>query len=91
MVQARRENATCMRSLEAGAMRGAVCPPLTASAPPPPLACLLRPNEYPSEVQFVPDPHGLAEDDGVLLSMVFDANSNSSYFQVGPRQGSEME
>lgn len=41
-----------------------------------------EPNTYPSEVQFVPNPAGTAEDDGVLLSMVFDGNTNSSFFQV---------
>jgi carotenoid cleavage dioxygenase-like enzyme len=41
-----------------------------------------RPNEYPSEVQFVANPEGTAEDDGVLLSMVYDGNTNSSYFQI---------
>jgi len=41
-----------------------------------------RPNEFPSEVQFVPDPRRRSEDDGVLLSVVFDGNSNSSYFQM---------
>ena len=41
-----------------------------------------QPNEYPSEVQFVPDPRRRSEDDGVLLSMVFDAKANASYFQV---------
>jgi len=41
-----------------------------------------EPNTYPSEVQFVPDPDGTAEDDGVLLSMVFDGNMNASYFQI---------
>ena len=41
-----------------------------------------QPNEYPSEVQFVPDPRRRSEDDGVLLSMVFDAKANASYVQV---------
>jgi carotenoid cleavage dioxygenase-like enzyme len=40
------------------------------------------PNQYPSEVQFLPDPSGTNEDDGILLSMVFDANTNSSLFQI---------
>lgn len=40
------------------------------------------PNMYPSEVQFVANPGGTAEDDGVLLSMVFDGNTNSSFFQI---------
>jgi carotenoid cleavage dioxygenase-like enzyme len=39
-------------------------------------------NMYPSEVQFVPNPSGTAEDDGVLLSMVFDGSTNSSFFQI---------
>jgi carotenoid cleavage dioxygenase-like enzyme len=41
-----------------------------------------EPNTYPSEVQFVPNPSGSAEDDGILLSMVFDGNRNASYFQI---------
>ncbi|KAK3278920.1 hypothetical protein CYMTET_13171 [Cymbomonas tetramitiformis] len=39
-------------------------------------------NEYPSEIQFVPDPSGTAEDDGVLLGIVFNAKANSSYFHI---------
>merc|ERR1711988_1451467 len=35
-------------------------------------------NHYPSEVQFVPNPDGTSEDDGVLLGVVYDGNSNSS-------------
>jgi len=41
-----------------------------------------EPNHYPSEVEFIADPHGTAEDDGVLLGMVFDGNSNLSYFHI---------
>mmetsp|Transcript_94371 Transcript_94371/g.266920 ORF Transcript_94371/g.266920 Transcript_94371/m.266920 type:complete len:539 (-) Transcript_94371:140-1756(-) len=41
-----------------------------------------RPNHYPSEVQFVPDPAGAAEDDGVLVGLVFDADRGKSYVQV---------
>jgi carotenoid cleavage dioxygenase-like enzyme len=41
-----------------------------------------EPNTYPSEVQFVANPSGSAEDDGILLSMVFDCNRNASYFQI---------
>lgn len=41
-----------------------------------------EPNHYPSEVQFVPNPRGTAEDDGVLLGVVFDGSMQSSYFQV---------
>jgi beta-carotene 15,15'-monooxygenase/beta,beta-carotene 9',10'-dioxygenase len=40
------------------------------------------PNEFPGEMEFIPDPNGKAEDDGVLLGIVFDGNSNSSYFQI---------
>merc|ERR1712087_510387 len=36
-----------------------------------------EPNQYPSEVQFVADPAGSKEDDGVLLGMVLDGNTNS--------------
>ena len=41
-----------------------------------------EPNTYPSEVQFVPNPAGTAEDDGVLLNMVFDGNTQTSFFQI---------
>merc|ERR1712039_1017384 len=41
-----------------------------------------EPNHYPSEVEFIADPFGAAEDDGVLLGIVFDGNTNSSYFHV---------
>jgi len=40
------------------------------------------PNTYPSEVQFVADPGGIKEDDGVLLGIVFDGNTNSSSFHI---------
>jgi carotenoid cleavage dioxygenase-like enzyme len=39
-------------------------------------------NEYPSEVQFVANPSGTDEDDGVLLGIVFNGNTNLSYFHV---------
>merc|ERR1712224_564934 len=41
-----------------------------------------EPNSYPSEMQFVANPAGTAEDDGVLLSMVFDGNIGKSYLHV---------
>merc|ERR1712113_1227819 len=41
-----------------------------------------EPNHYPSEVEFVADPSGEAEDDGVLLGIVFDGNTNLSYFHI---------
>jgi len=40
------------------------------------------PNEYPTEIEFIPNPAGTAEDDGVLVGFVFDANTNSSFVQV---------
>jgi len=40
------------------------------------------PNHYPAEVQFVANPAGTAEDDGALISMVFNGNTNSSYLQI---------
>merc|ERR1719350_1918205 len=43
---------------------------------------LYHPNAYPSEVEFIPNPSGSDEDDGVLLGIVFDGNTNTSYFQV---------
>lgn len=39
-------------------------------------------GEYPSEVQFIPNPEGTHEDDGVLVGLVFDANRNESFVQV---------
>jgi len=41
-----------------------------------------QPNAYPSEVQFIPNPAGKSEDDGVLLGMVFDGNTNTSFFHI---------
>merc|ERR1712217_669041 len=41
-----------------------------------------EPNQYPSEVEFVADPAGSGEDDGVLLGFVFDGNTNLSYFHI---------
>merc|ERR1712232_232762 len=40
------------------------------------------PNEYPSEVAFIPNPSSAAEDDGALVGYVFDGNKNSSYVHV---------
>jgi len=39
-------------------------------------------NEYPSEVEFIPNPLGTEEDDGVLIGYVLDGSSNSSFLQV---------
>jgi len=41
-----------------------------------------EPNQYPSEVEFVANPSGTAEDDGALLGIVFDGNTNLSYFHI---------
>lgn len=40
------------------------------------------PNEYPSEVTFVPNPQSTEEDNGALIGIVFDANKNSSYVHI---------
>merc|ERR1719359_2260023 len=40
------------------------------------------PNEYPSEVSFIPNPKSTDEDSGALVGIVFDANRNSSYVHV---------
>eukprot|EP00928_Gymnodinium_smaydae_P070694 TRINITY_DN5447_c0_g1_i1.p1 TRINITY_DN5447_c0_g1~~TRINITY_DN5447_c0_g1_i1.p1 ORF type:complete len:550 (-),score=59.03 TRINITY_DN5447_c0_g1_i1:247-1896(-) len=40
------------------------------------------PNEYPSEVSFIPDPSSSEEDRGALVGMVFDANRNISYVHI---------
>merc|ERR1711933_657239 len=47
-------------------------------------------NEYPSEVTFIPDPHGTDEDDGALVGIVFDANKNSSYVHVRDARSMEL-
>merc|ERR1712060_538968 len=39
-------------------------------------------NEYPGEVEFVADPAGSAEDDGVLVGPVFDGSRNTSFIQI---------
>ncbi|XP_035660808.1 beta,beta-carotene 15,15'-dioxygenase-like [Branchiostoma floridae] len=41
-----------------------------------------HPNHYVSEPSFVADPDGKAEDDGVLLSAVFDAELGKSYLLI---------
>merc|ERR1719221_2394252 len=48
------------------------------------------PNEYPSEVTFVPDPESSEEDSGVLMGFVFDANKNSSYVHVRDAKSLKM-
>merc|ERR1712190_596308 len=40
------------------------------------------PNEYPSEVKFIPDPQSDAEDEGALVGIVFDGNTNTSYVHI---------
>merc|ERR1711920_621515 len=44
------------------------------------------PNEYPSEVSFIPNPNNAKEGDGVLVGLVFDANKNTSYVHVRDAQ-----
>jgi len=39
-------------------------------------------NHYTSEMFFIANPEGTAEDDGVLVSVVFDGPKNQSYFLV---------
>lgn len=48
------------------------------------------PNEYPSEVAFIPNPDSTKEDDGVLVGFVFDANKNISYARVSDAQTLEI-
>ena len=38
-----------------------------------------RPSHYPAEVFFVPRPDGEAEDDGVIVTIVFDGEKEQSY------------
>ena len=40
------------------------------------------PNEYPAEAEFIPNPAGTGEDDGVLLGIVFDGLRNTSFLQI---------
>lgn len=45
------------------------------------------PNEYPSEVSFIPDPNRIGEDSGAaLVGIAFDANKNSSYVHIRDAQ-----
>jgi len=44
------------------------------------------PNEYPSEVTFIPDPKRTEEDSGALVGIVYDANKNSSYVHIRDAQ-----
>jgi carotenoid cleavage dioxygenase-like enzyme len=43
---------------------------------------LYVPNEYPAEVEFIPNPSGTDEDDGVLIGFVYDGHTDSSFMQV---------
>ena len=38
-----------------------------------------EPNHYPGELQFVPNPEGEEEDDGILMTVVFDGVREQSY------------
>jgi len=40
------------------------------------------PNQYPGEPIFVPDPDGLAEDDGVVMTNVLDTAKNETYLLI---------
>jgi carotenoid cleavage dioxygenase-like enzyme len=48
------------------------------------------PNEYPSEVTFVPNPQSTEEDNGALIGIVFDANKNSSYVHIRDAKSLKM-
>ena len=41
-----------------------------------------KPNHFPSEPWFVPDPEGSAEDDGILLDVILDGDRGKSYLAV---------
>merc|ERR1712150_17503 len=43
---------------------------------------LYDPGLYPSEPQFIPNPNGSDEDDGVLVGLVFDSYRNTSFVQA---------
>jgi len=36
-------------------------------------------SQYPGEMFFIPNPEGVEEDDGVLVTVVFDGNARQSY------------
>ena len=42
-------------------------------------ATWFRESHYPGEVFFIPNPEGEAEDDGVIISLVFDGVREQSY------------
>jgi len=48
------------------------------------------PNEYPSEVAFIPNPHSTEEDNGALIGFVFDGNKNSSYVHIRDAKSLKM-
>ena len=49
-----------------------------------------RPSHYPGELFFIPRPDGESEDDGVLVTIVFDGEKEQSYLLVLDGQTFEM-
>ena len=41
-----------------------------------------KPSHYPGEMWFLPNPEGVEEDDGVLITLVFDGEREQSYVMI---------
>jgi len=41
-----------------------------------------KPSHYPGEMFFIPNPEGVEEDDGVLITLVFDGEREQSYVMI---------
>ena len=45
-------------------------------------ATWFKPSHYPGEMWFIPNPDGVEEDDGVLITLVFDGEKEQSYVML---------
>ena len=45
-------------------------------------ATWFKPSHYPGEMFFIPNPEGVEEDDGVLITIVFDGEREQSYVML---------
>ena len=66
----------------AGAAGAESSSPLPSPSLSPPATLWVRPNWYPSEAVFVPRPGAVDEDDGVLLSQVYDGDKRETFLLV---------
>ena len=41
-----------------------------------------RPSHYPGKMFFIPNPEGVEEDDGVLITLVIDGEKEQSYVML---------